>query len=381
MKGALRAVLLPFAATRLALLVAGCLGGALLPSGLMLQKGNLLHHRPGPLPLEIAARWDAEWYLLIADRGYGADDEFPRGSVAYLRGDDSGFFPLYPLLIRTVAATGLSSLAAGVIVSNLAALLAAALLRDLVKRDRGEEEARRAVWILLSFPTSFFLSAVYAESVLLATTLGAVRLARDGRALASGGALALACLAKPTGCLALLPVLVELARDRGGEAREGAGRRLGRAALACAAPCLAVGGWIAFCHARFGEWLPFLARQERWRGATSGPWRAFARYFEGPQLHGAHHSTIDFACAAILVVSLVFMIRRLRPSDTAYAAAAMLLPLSSTLWSFTRFAASIYPVPMLWAREGADRHTALVAFMLPIGGFFAAFYAAWWWVG
>jgi len=384
MKEALRAVLLPFAATRLALLVAGCLGGALLPSGLLLQKGNLVHHRPGPLPLEIAARWDAEWYLLIADRGYGADDEFPQGGVAYRPGDDSGFFPLYPLLIRAVAATGLTTLAAGVIVSNLAALLAAALLRDLVKRDRGEEEARRAVWILLAFPTSFFLSAVYAESVLLAATLLAVRLARDGRAPASGAAAALACLAKPTGVLALLPVLAEILRPRGGEEREAAGRLAGRAALACLAPALAVGGWIAFCHARFGEWLPFVARQQRWRGATSGPWRAFVRYFEGPQIHGAHHSTIDFACAAILVLSLVFMIRRLRRSDALYAAAAILLPLSSTLWSFTRFAATIYPVPMLWARAGTrhpDRHTALVAFLLPVGGFFAAFYAAWWWVG
>jgi hypothetical protein len=381
-KEALRAVLLPFAATRLALLLCGCLGGALLPSGLLLQKGNLVFHRTGPLPLEIAARWDAEWYLLIAERGYGADEAFVGLPVAYRKGDDSGFFPLYPLLIRVVAMTGLSFLAAGVVVSNLAALLAAALLRDLVKRDRGEEEAGRAVWLLLSFPTSFFLSVVYAESLLLAMTLLAVRLAREGRPQAAGAAAGLACLARPTGVLALIPVVLELARPQGDWERPVS--RLRRAAVAGAGPGLALGLWAAFCHARFGEWLPFVARQERWRGATSGPWRAFVRYFEAPQIHGAHHSTIDLVCATALVVSLVFAWRRLRRSDTLYAAAAILLPLSSTLWSFTRFASTIYPVPMLWARAGAtrpDRHTAVVALFLPLAGLLTAFYAAWWWVG
>ncbi|HET8945534.1 MAG TPA: mannosyltransferase family protein, partial [Candidatus Polarisedimenticolia bacterium] len=243
MKDALRAVLLPFAATRLALLLCGCLGASLLPSGLLLQKGNLVFHRTGPLPLEIAARWDAEWYLLIAERGYGADDAFVGLPVAYRRGDDSGFFPLYPLLIRAVAATGLSSLLAGVLVSNLAALLAAALLRDLVKRDRGEEEAHRAVWLLLSFPTSFFLSVVYAESLLLMTTLAAVRLARDSRPHAAGVAAGLACLARPTGVLALIPVVAELARPQGDWERPGS--RLRRVAPACAGPALALGLWAA----------------------------------------------------------------------------------------------------------------------------------------
>ena len=382
MKEALRAVLLPFAATRAALLLAGCLGGALLPSGLLLQKGNLVRHERGPLALEIWARWDAEWYLLIAERGYGADDAFVGLPVAYKSGDDSGFFPLYPLLIRGVAAAGPGTLAAGVLISNLALLCAAALLRDLVKQDRGEEEARRAVWLLLSFPTSFFLSAVYAESILLAATLGAVRSARAGRSIEAGVLAALACVARPTGVLALLPVAWEI--GRGPAAGASLGLRLRRLAAALLPPTLALGGWIAFCHARFGEWLPFVARQERWRGPMSGPWRAFARWFENPQIHGAHHSTIDFFCAALLVLSIPWMVRRLRGADALYGAAAILLPLTSTLWSFSRFASVIYPLPMLLARAGAgapDRHAALVAGGMGLGGFLAALYAAWWWVG
>ena len=378
MKEALRAVLLPFAATRLALLVAGLLAGALLPSGLMLQKGNLVRHAQDPLPLAIWARWDAEWYLLIAERGYGADEAFVGLPVNYRSGDDSGFFPLYPLLIRAVSACGPAPTAAGILVSNLALLLAAALLRDLVRQDRGEDEARRAVWLLLSFPTSFFLSAVYAEALLLATTLAAVRWARAGRPLPAGAFAALACVSRPTGVLVLLAVVPELVREGS------TGVRLRRLAAALAAPTIAIGGWLLFCHARFGEWAPFVARQERWRGAMSGPWRAFARWFESPEIHGAHHSTIDFIVASLLVVAIPWMFLRLRRSDALYGAAAILLPLCSTLWSFSRFASIVYPLPMLLARAGAerpDRHTALVVLGMGLGGFLMALYAAWWWVG
>jgi hypothetical protein len=378
-KGSLRAVALPFAATRIALLCAGLLGAALLPSGLLLQKGNLQGHAPASPVFDVWARWDSEWYLLIAARGYGADEAFVGLPVAYRHGDDAGFFPLYPMLLRAVAATGMPPVVAGVLVSNAALLLALVLLRRLVEEERGAAEADAAVWILLAFPTSFFLSAVYAESTMLAALLAAVCLARHERGLAAGAAAGLAALARPTGVLAVVPVVLEL--GRGASTWRERARRI---APALTGPVLAVAGYMGFCHARFGEWAPFLTRQERWRGPTSGPWRAFVRYFENPQVHGAHHSTIDFLCAALLVLALPWMVRRLRRADAAYAAAAILLPLCSTLWSFTRFASALYPLPMVLARGTAERparFAAVLALFLPLGGLFMALFAAWWWVG
>jgi hypothetical protein len=245
------------------------------------------------------------------------------------------------------------------------------------------------VWILLAFPTSFFLSAVYAESLLLATLVAAIRMSREDRPLAAGCAAALCALAKPTGILALLPVVVEVgARDAALTApvpgnHPGRGRPW-RLALALAPTVAALGCWTAWCHAAYGRWAPFLERQERWRGPTGGPWRAFVRYFEGPELHGAHHSTVDFVCAALFVALVPWMWRRLRRGEALWAGASILLPLGSTLWSFTRFAASIYPafvLAALWSGGSERRFTGLVAAMLPVGGFLMAMYAAWWWVG
>ncbi|HUD70625.1 MAG TPA: mannosyltransferase family protein [Dongiaceae bacterium] len=387
-------VLLPFAATRLGLLVVGWLALFLLPSGLTLQTGNLVHHAPGPALLEMWARWDSEWYLLIADRGYGADDEFLPRKVAYEHGDDTGFFPLYPLLVRLVARTGISSLAAGVLVSNVALLVALAALHRLVDRDRGGAAADRAVWLVAAFPTSFFLSAVYAESLMLATLLLAIVAARDGRLLVAGLAAAACALSKPTGCLALLPVWVEIAtgdRRRAGLPSAGAPRapiapRLAHLALVTLPSLAALGAYAAFCHSLTGRWAPFLERQARWRGPTGFPWRAFARYFENPQVHGAHHSSIDFVIATAAVLSIPWLWRRLRPSDALYGSVAILLPLGSTLWSFSRFAASIYPLAALYAGGSADagaerRCRALLGVWLPAGGLLFALFAAWWWVG
>ena len=377
----LRKVLLPFLATRLALLVVGWLSVHLLASGLTLQKGNLVFHQPGTPALEIWARWDAEWYLLIGERGYGADDAFVGRPVAYAPGDDTGFFPLYPILIRAGMVGGLSPLAAGVLVSNLALLVGLSLLRDLAQRDFGEAAADRAVWIFLAFPTAFFFSAVYAESIMLATLLGAVRMARDHRPVAAGILGALCALSRPTGILVILPLAFELWGARPGE--RSLARRAAPVLTGVGLSSAGLAAYMLFCHRRFGVWAPFLARQERWRGATSGPWRAFLRYLEAPQVHGAHHSTIDLVVALALVVSIPWMFLRLRRSDAIYATAAILLPLGSTLWSFTRFAAAIYPFPLLLGATATSerRQTAWTAFLFPIQGLLMALYASWWWVG
>src|SRR5262249_46056870 len=65
-----------------------------------LQSGNLQREWHGPPSLEIWARWDSDWYLLIAERGYHLEDQLSARRVEYGAADATGFFPLYPILIR-----------------------------------------------------------------------------------------------------------------------------------------------------------------------------------------------------------------------------------------------------------------------------------------
>src|SRR5918992_5283823 len=75
------------------------------------------------------ARWDAAWYLRIADSGYAGSDV------------RAAFFPLYPLLVRSVAAPFGASpaalLVAAYVVALAAFLPALLLLYRLVSLELG----------------------------------------------------------------------------------------------------------------------------------------------------------------------------------------------------------------------------------------------------
>jgi hypothetical protein len=118
---------------------------------------------------EIWDQWDFGYYREIAEFGYNSGD----GSLA--------FYPLFPWLLRLVAYVCKSYLFAGLIVSGIASIIAAVLLRRLVQLDYNASIALRSVWFLLIFPTAYFLHVGYSESLFLAMALGSILAARVER--------------------------------------------------------------------------------------------------------------------------------------------------------------------------------------------------------
>jgi len=369
-----RQILLPFAATRVGLLLVGVLALGLLGS-VRSTSSNLVAHTPMPAPLEVWARWDSEWYLLIAAHGYRVDSFLEGYRPDYHPEDSTGFFPLYPLLLRGVSTTGLPPVAAGVLVSNVALLVALTLFRLLVRDEMDEQAATVSLWALLAFPTSLFFSAVYSESLALALTLGAFLAARQRR----WGWLALCgffgALTRPTGVLVAAAIVWEVWERKGGW----------KGWLSLAAFPAGTGVFCLFCQRVFGDPLAWVHRQARWRGATSGPWRAFVRFFESaPRLHGSHSSLLELVIAALFLVALVPAVRKLRPSRAAYAVLSVLFPLCSTLWSFSRLALTIFPAFALLglaARRRPQLLSLYLAVSLPLGGLLMTLFACGWWAG
>lgn len=114
------------------------------------------------------ANFDGIHYLDIARKGYGIYQQ--------------AFFPLYPRTISVLAPFfGGSGLLAGWTVSLISFFGALLIFHQLVKMDFGEKIARRAIITLLIFPTSFFFTMVYSESLFLLLVLAGFYLVRTNR--------------------------------------------------------------------------------------------------------------------------------------------------------------------------------------------------------
>ena len=148
--------------------------------------------------MEVWNRWDARHYLQLAEKGYTAEGE-GRFSIV--------FYPLYPWLVRLFAVATRHYLAAAFLVSAIASVCAALLLRRLAELDHASDVARQAVWFFLIFPTSYFLHIGYTESLFLALVLGSLLAARKEQWALAGMLGAGACLTRVNG-LILVPTLL-----------------------------------------------------------------------------------------------------------------------------------------------------------------------------
>lgn len=199
-------VIVPFLVTRMLLVVVGLLTiYYILP--LINRKQPIvpdprLTHFPDMLYL-MWLHFDSGFFLSIAEGGYW-------NAASLLHMSTWAFFPLYPLFIRLVAlllgGNEISYASAGLLVSNLSALVAATYLYKLTSRELNKMIATRAVWYMLLFPLSFYLSAVYSESLFLALSISCIYYARMHRWWPAGVLGGLAALTRSQGVLLVLAV-------------------------------------------------------------------------------------------------------------------------------------------------------------------------------
>jgi hypothetical protein len=142
--------------------------------------------------------WDGLWYRRVAEHGYLLVPE---------RQSDPAFFPLFPVLLRGAHALGLGYAAAGLIVANLALLVALVAFHALTAELLGEGLARRATVYLSIFPLSYVFSMGYPESLVLAALSLSGLAALRGNWGRAGLWAAAGALARPGGAFVALPLL------------------------------------------------------------------------------------------------------------------------------------------------------------------------------
>jgi mannosyltransferase PIG-V len=302
-----------------------------------------------------AARWDSTWYLDVARNGYGEPAK-------------AAFFPLYPALVRVLGGSVPVAIA-GSIVCFALALVA---LHALTELELGPEAARWTVLALAFSPMSFFFSAVYAESLFLALTVGAVLAARRDEWAYAGALGAMAAATRSTGALILVALL--LIGWRRARPSELAWLGLVPIGLIAFPVGLALAGqdWNApfdAQHVWFREWAGPLGGV--WDGAVAA-WdgvrqlvagangRAYFPHAAGDPLAIARINVVLFAWIPLGAAALVGAARRLPPAYAAYAAASLVVPLSypvgpQPLMSLPRFLVVLFPLWM-WLGWLLARH-------------------------
>jgi len=168
----------------------------------------LLASSRGPLTgglLDIWVRWDARHFLEIATLGYTDPATDPNAPA---------FFPLYPLLIRTLDGIGVPSVAAGMIIATVATWVACTFLFLLAEDDVGTGAGRKAISYLLLFPTAVFLVAPYSEALFLAGAVGAFYFARRDRWVPTALSIAVASGTRAAGLFVIAGLACELVQRR-----------------------------------------------------------------------------------------------------------------------------------------------------------------------
>lgn len=345
-----RDVLAPLAITRLALLLVGWFSryfpaSADYPIQAALARGwQFSPHRL----LDIWGRWDSGWYLNIATNGYGL-----RGDLQAVQ-SNVGFLPLYPYLIKLLALllpSGLRTrgglLLVGVVISNLFLLGALILLHRLVASLRGDEEtAGRTVAYLLLFPTSFFFSCAYTESVYLFFSVAAFWAASKQRWGVAGLMGGFSALTRPVGVLILMPLVWQYLDARAWRVRR---MRWDAGWLLLVPAGLLTFLWGVYPVTR--SLLAPLQTQAAWDKAWNSPWATWLH----PTGVSQFITPVDQACAIGFLALAVVALWRLSSASLGLYTLLLILPplFSGTLASMARYCAVAFPamVALAWLSQ------------------------------
>lgn len=210
--------------------------------------------------------WDGTWYSMIAEQSY---------STTYSA--LSAFFPLYPWLMDLGSTlTGLPVETVGYIISHLAFLGALIVAYKLVRLDFNERVARLTLVALAVFPTAFFFSAIYTESLFFFLSVTCLWAARKNDWLLAGIMGFFAAMTRSAGIMLLAPLAVLFIQQHGWDLR----RWFPKALLGLLLPAgLAVFGW--FLTTKGLDFLDWKNQQWQWNRFSGTPWRTFECTFQG----------------------------------------------------------------------------------------------------
>lgn len=314
----------------------------------------------------LSGRWDAVWYQRIAENGYGFVLHAP--GVVH---PDYMFSPLYPYLMRFVAAfTPFDLPAAGLALSWLACVVAAWGLFAVGAHVGGRRAGFALVLLWAALPVAYVQTMAYTESLFTALAAWGLYAVLTKRWLLAGLLAAAAGLTRPSAPALIAAVgvaaLVELVRER---------RFLWQPLAGAALAPLGYVGWVAWVGVRTGDPFGYFHVLEQWNKSMDLG-QAAVRWMLGlPPVLG-----LLVALAYVLVLALLaWSIRRYPiPALAVYGAGMVALALLGTGYfgSRPRLLVPAFPLLLPFADRLAGARRWIVVTVLVVLTLISAGYGA-----
>jgi Gpi18-like mannosyltransferase len=319
--------------------------------------------------LEIWNRWDSVHYLRLAEVGYTSKDVWK-----------AWFYPLFPWSVRLVAWPIGNYFVAALIVSGVALLAAALLLRRLVAIEFSPEVGVRAVWFFLIFPTAYFLHIAYTESLFLVLAITAFWAARKGNWSLAGVAGALACMTRANGTI-LVPTLAVEAAHQWWTTKRWNWRWLYIAIVPLGFAVYLLLNWKVtgdpFAAFRMRKTISSTVMAWPWVGIRDAI-GSLDRHPSDAEIIGAQELTFSFLGLICVIASWI----RLRPVYAVWMTGNYLLVNAvDFIESVPRYSLVMFPIFMLFALVGANRfwYTLITIWSVLFLALFSGLFVRGWW--
>lgn len=141
--------------------------------------------------------------------------------------------------------------------------------------------------------------------------------------------------------------------------------------------------YMFFCLLRFDDALIFIHAQGGWRQGNAWPWSTIIHFFQqAPRFRSFHNSWLDFLVAAVAILSLPLIFRRLGVALGLYSTLIVLLPLYGSFIAYQRYFLASFPHFLLLARWGRLETVDRFLTLLFIGGLTLYFteFSQWGWI-
>lgn len=288
------------------------------------------------------SNFDGVYYVLIAQNGYGAYQQ--------------AFFPLFPMLIRVISEVfNISAVASALLIVNVSLFTFLYMLMRFISLDFGKRIVLWTALFYVVFPTSFFLVAVYTESLFLALIISSFYFMRRGNLLVASILGMFAAATRIVGVFLFPVFLLELYLEHRKQ-KNNKLKLIFKKSLPLLIIPLGTISYMTYLYFKFGDALLFIHVQPAFGAGRSGSQivllpQVLWRYFK--ILTTISHTSFDFYIALLelviftaSIVALFFAWRRkINFGYIFFSFCVILFPtLSGTLSSMPRYTLAAFAI-------------------------------------